>query len=258
MLPTCLQFGGAVSDRVECGTLGGVTPTSFSLMAWIQITTFTNNRVIASKLSNAGVTPGWLWRISNSSEHSFFWHNIIGSDYITYVSSGAGLVVNTPYCLAIVVDVNAGAGLRVLLYAGDLKRPMTLLTTSVVNDAVGVISDPSAETFIIGNRSNNATTFLGQEWAVQYVENRAVRVEELETWRTSQPVLPNSRGQWRPGREGGIYVRDDSANGYTGTITGALPLSLDLPIGQPPRRKYAIVSAATAKPWLYYARQRVA
>jgi hypothetical protein len=213
-----LTFGAATSDRVECGTMGAVNATKLSLLDWFYPTTLGNNRSLITKV-NAPL--GWFFQQRNATDLRFIWLDTSGGNGANYLTNNAALTVNKWWCVAVTMDQAGTGGARAKIYLGDLVTPLTECTYGTATDSGVAYTDPSAQTFRLGNNAGLTVALQGRMAVAAYIENRVLSLGEVQSWQFAPRMMAGCVGLWRLGDNGTGTQPDLSGNGNNGTVTGA-------------------------------------
>lgn len=218
-----LLFGTVTSDRVD---IVPATPfnnlTSLTMILWVYPTSFVTNRSLMQKGSaagggtirqvimadTAGNLTGLLQQNSQTTTndtplspagqwYGVMWTAAVGSNGHVYVSRNFGPLVESTYS----TDTNTGSSL-----------------------------DDSAVNLLIGCNPGNNQSFPGRIYAAAYA-NTVWTTEQGNAWlRHPRQWVPSIvAGPYICGKNGRGIVIDESGNGHTGTITGAIPTNDYLP-----------------------------
>ena len=221
-----LTFGGATSDRVNCGSGASLDDLSpFTWMAWIYPTAFTSGRRLAEKGSStqkvmllSGTSGDWRLQVART----------VASNYIT---NDTPLALNTWKFVAATFDTGGGAGEIINLYTGGLNTIATESSYTSPADGSGAVTADASGDFVIGN-VGVATFNQAFEGRIAFfgVWNRAlslgeIRAQQFRPHVTSGCVLFQYLGFAGTGTQ-----PDYLGNANAGTVTGAT-VSDHVPIG---------------------------
>lgn len=219
-LSMALLFGGATSDRVDCGSGASLDAlATFTALVWVYPTTITATRTIIGKVRGA-TNEGWMVTVRASGGVQF--EHARASAYMVYDSSSTPLAVNTWCFLAATED--QGAGTPGHVYAGTLASAAAEVSYSTATAGSGAWGSDAARSLFIGNRdvASPASAFQGRI-ATAAIFSRVLTLAEIRQWQLHPtPLLTGCVGFWELGVAGsGTATQPDlSGNGNTGTPTG--------------------------------------
>lgn len=219
-----LQFGGATSNKTDCGSAANLDNlTRFTVMMWFRPTTITQGRGLIIKqvdtstdglLLAMGFTSGELTQQVNMATQNLFMD-----------TTNAGIVVNKWHYLGWSFDVLKGAPFTAL-YIGSSTSPVRLLSTDGAFPGSGARSTDASQPLIIGNGNSDSLSFQGQIAGV-HITSQALTQAQIEDQRfgfypTSNTVLLIYNG-FDGGVAGAVGTdRDLSGKGNNCAITGAV------------------------------------
>jgi hypothetical protein len=222
-----LTFGGAISDRVDCGTYINL-PSTMSVLLWVYPTTLTTFRTYWDKsygsISKRLHIPG-----TSSAELRFqFYRNSISQAYRT---NNAGITINKWWFIAVTFNVANAAGELVNIYRGDLLTLATECTYDSTSDGSGTLNDDSSATVMIGNDASLIDAFQGRI-GICKVFSSELTLAQIRQQQLSLRPLDNCLSYHILGIDGTGTQRDFSGKQKTGTVTGA-SLGSHIPLGPP-------------------------
>ena len=138
-----LTFGGATSDRINCGngsTVNNLDP--FTVLMWVRPTTLTNGRVIWQKGRLAGFGKQ-LQLTGTSGNIQIRVSRAANATPLSYSTTDTPLALNTWAFVAVTFNSAGTAGLQGQIYAGTLAASATLRTVSG-SDGTGTVDDDSS------------------------------------------------------------------------------------------------------------------
>ena len=224
-----LVFGGATSDRVDCGSAAGIDDLNpFTVMMWVYMTTFTSGRRLASK-RNSGGSLGWAFALTGTN-------NLIcqvarATSPTDFRTNSAPLATNAWRFLAMVFDSAAAAGEAANIYSGTLSAIATECTYGTALDGSGAVAADAAQTFKWGNQMGDTVAFQGRIGPCCYV-NRALTLGEIRSWQFRPRKISGAQIYMHLGFAGTGTQPDWSGNANNGTVTGAT-VGADVPLPSP-------------------------
>jgi len=223
-----LKFGAATSDRVDCGkaaTLNNLLTLTY--VAWVYPTTLANARILGK---GQGPHTQSVMDMSNSNGVLRYVRGAATTDS-NCTSANFTFVLNRWQFVAATYDSGATPNIR--LYWGSLLVPVAEVTYASQVNRVGTPFDDSANALDIGNVPDSAISSWKGSIAYAHVIGsvlalpslRAIQTRSRNPFDAALGQWANTRGLWRPGRNGTGKVWDESGNSNHGTITGATPAS---------------------------------
>jgi hypothetical protein len=214
-----LSFTNATSDRVIVNAATPInTLSTFTLLAWVYLTSVTDSRVIVRKGTN--VSAGWFTILSGAGGNIRLRvaRATTASDFITNDTPLA--VPNKWYLVAF--TFNTGAGQVGNIYTGDLTTSASLRTLGTNTNGSGAVSSDSAVNLGIGNvpSASAAAAFPGKIAYVALI-NRELSLGEIRSWQFRPRFIPGTVGFWKLGYNGTNSQTDYSGKANSGTVTGA-------------------------------------
>ena len=218
-----LTFGGATSDRVDCGSgssLDDLTTAGFTVWAWVYRTGTGANQEMVTK--DGSFPSGWDFAVTNDTAEGelqlFVGYNATQASYVT--NSSNVIAANTWTFVAGTFDPAANPQIR--LYLGTLSSLAAESSGySTATNGVGTIGSDASANLYIGNLQRATTlAFKGRMGPVGVV-NRALSAGELQSLQYNPRMLAGTVGLWMLGDNGTGTQPDYSGNGNSGTVTGA-------------------------------------
>lgn len=211
-----LTFGGATSDRVAVTAAAGINNlAAITIIAWVNITTLTNLRMIASK-------------DNGSAAAIFFALNGTGGNVQLQVARTVNAYASrndTPLSATSVWKCIAGVwalGSIPVIYVGSLATALVDGTYSTQTAGSGTQADDSAYNFLWAN--DGTTLALQGRIAHAAVFGATLSLADCQSWqrRPRKTVGANvAKFFHRLGNEGTGTQQDYSGNSNTGAVTGA-------------------------------------
>ena len=212
-----LTFGGATTDKVDCGAFTDDL-TTLTAMAWVYPTTLTNNVIIISKYRGS-TAEGWAFRSASTGgstgEIEIAWEPSSRSTTNTAPLSST----NKWYFVAATIDRGANAG---HIYVGDLTTAMSEPTYGT-STWTGSYNSDAPRNLFIGNRDNTTPNgaFVGNI-AFSAMFNTVLTSAQIEVYRKAPYKVKTDSaciGAWSLGP--GTGTQRDFVAANNGTVTGA-------------------------------------
>lgn len=242
-----LTFGGATSDRVDCGTAAAISNLSaWTWCGWVYVTTVTNSRFFFRKADSSPPYGNKSARMMTSGGLRVDVERATTSTQ--YIASTGTVVANEWAFFAITYNEAAGSGEVVNIYKGLLTSPAAEVTYSTTTNGSGATIDDSPATLLLGNGESLAQVLPGR-MGPQGFFNRVLTLGEIQSWQFDPRMTAGCVGLWYLGDNGTGTQPDFSGNGNSGTVTGATQ-SDNPPL---PRRwgRQAVIGGPAAAPTVY-------
>jgi len=220
-----LTFGGAASDRINCGSGAShdnITAGTVALIAYPTSVGVAYDPRFFQKGLFAGGDSRFLTFVRASSRlEGLIQRSTTSIDAIANLSDFSAWALSTWMLVAFTWN-DAGASTDQRLYVGNQTtapaEPSSYTTQQVGS---GTTSDDSARDWILGNNQNNGNAFIG-EIAVQGVWSRQLSAADLAAWfKNPTEVGANLVMLHSIGSNGTDTQFDYSGNANAGTVTGA-------------------------------------
>ena len=244
-----LTFGGATSDRVDCGTAAAISNLSaWTWCGWVYVTTVTvtSHRFFFRKADSSPPYSNKSARMMTSGELRVDVERATTSTQ--YIASTGTVVANEWAFFATTYNEAAGSGEVVNIYKGLLTSPAAEVTYSTTTNGSGATIDDSPATLLLGNGESLAQVLPGR-MGPQGFFNRVLTLGEIQSWQFDPRMTAGCVGLWYLGDNGTGTQPDFSGNGNSGTVTGATQ-SDNPPL---PRRwgRQAVIGGPAAAPTVY-------
>lgn len=228
-----LTFGGATTDRVDCGHTSPINDlTTFTILAWVFVTTRTSGRSFFTKgnTGGAGVVTFSLSGTSGAIQSTISQ----STSPTVFISSSTPVATNTWTYVAATYDV--GASPRQHIYSGTLTAEATEVTYSSSADGSGTKTAEGAVNGLVwGNNLNGASAYAralqGKMARCQYY-NRVLTLGEILVQQFRAKPTNGCVNYLELGFNGTSTQPDWSGNNTNGTVTGATQ-SDGAPLGPP-------------------------
>lgn len=240
-----LTFGGATSDRVNCGTGTALANLStYTWIGWVNLTTITNGRHFFAKTDSSTPFGGKSLRMLTSGAiRADVTRSTTGAQYIANTGS---LTTGAWTLLACSYDAGAASGEVFNIYTGSLTALATEVGYSTTTNGSGSTVNDNLASFKLGNNDGETAAMQGQMGPVAMF-NRVLTIGEVRDWQFNPRMMAGCVGFWDLGDNGTGTQPDLSGTGNNGTVTGATQSA-----NPPLRRRWgrrvlaATPSAATA------------
>jgi len=213
-----LTFGGATTDRVNCGsgaTLDSLNP--LTVLAWVYPTTLTALREVASKRGAAA--QDWVFRVADATDELTGFYSMSTGSFL-YDTTDANITTNKWWLVAMSVNPANGAGDRVRVYVGDLATAARQCAVSAVVDTGSGTHDDAANNLLIGNWDGLDNAWQGRI-ACAAVFGAELTLAQVRSWQFHPRKMSGCVGLWHLGFNGTGTQPDLSGNFNAGTVTGA-------------------------------------
>jgi len=212
-----LDFSGAGSDRVDCGSDASLDDFSaHSVVAWIYIPTLGFGLVAAKDTAAGGFEKEWTIRATGQI-NAFMQMTTTSMAARSDNSAGNIITANNWWF----VGYTASSGFVPKLYLGNLTTTVSEVTYITQTTGVGTPVSDAAASFVIGNNIDVAGKLPGIVACLTYVD-RELSVGELRILQYRFTKLySGQQGIWQLGFDGTGTQADLSGNGNNGTVTGA-------------------------------------
>lgn len=206
-----LNFASAGSDRVDCGSAGGIDDfTAFTFIAWLNPTTTVSGDTIFSKGADVKqveyrASVRLRLRVGRATT---------GAEA---ESSNNFLTVGTDHCFACTYDESDGPRLFVGSTTVQLIEDAAYSTQTVGS---GATTADAASALLLGNRPGNDKGFGGDISTAMYLNTR-LTLKQLQALQWRMVNQASTKGHWILGLNGAGAQPDLSGNANAGTITGA-------------------------------------
>jgi len=217
-------FGAATSDRVDCGSPAVLdTLDPYTLVCWLYPTSWTSPRRVITKGISENNSRRINLRCTATQGTLQVGHDRATTD-LTYTSGAEVTPLSQWWFLGYSFNSGGAANDLVRLYKGSLTTAVVQLTLGNT-DGAGAFNSDAAESFIIGNSSNNAEAWQGN---IAYVSiwNAQLTLAQIDRLRVCTDHLSLASelgatclGAWRLSEL--ESAPDSSGNANDGTITGA-------------------------------------
>lgn len=212
-----LTFGGATSDRVDCGSAAGVDDLSaLTVMLWVYPTALTSDRALISKYRGA-TEQGWQVSLQGGGVGNIELYRERATTDQQYRTSGEPVVTNAWQFVAVASDSTDAK-----IFHGNLTTLATEASYGTATGGSGAFNSDASRQLLIANRdapTPNAA-FPGRI-AIVSLLNVKLTLAEIQMWQFTPRVLPNMIGMWVLGYNGTSTQPDYSGNANNGTVTGA-------------------------------------
>lgn len=211
-----LTFGGATTDRVDCGSSAAIDDVAaYTICVWVFITTHTNSRHLAGKggfttlvldtthgASNIRIyreraTTNTLYRTNDSRATTNVWHFIAGT-------------------------FDDAATPEAHIYEATPDGVLTECAYGTTTDGAGAVVTDAARSWHWGNSGAAApASALQGDMAVGQFYSRVLTIPELTRIKNTGARLTGCLIDTLVGSNGTSTTRDETGNANTGTVTGA-------------------------------------
>lgn len=226
-----LLFGGAGTDRVDCGNNSSVNNLSaFTYLMWVYPTTLTTFRTIFDKRPNAGANLNRLW-VPGTSTGALSLEVARATQDTWYRTTNMGFVNNAWQFAVATYDYNAAAGSLIHLYRGTLTSTVVEGSYDTVQDGSGARLADNSYTWLFGNDYSLAAPYIGRIACIG-LWNRALSLLEIQEQQFHPHVTNGCIIFSHLGFNGTGTQPDLSGNGNNGTVTGTT-VADHVPLGPP-------------------------